>query len=52
MIPELGSFAILIALCFALMQSFLPIVRNNAALGQFIFFMFCDIVFNYQFHSK
>lgn len=50
MIPELGSFAIILALCFALIQSLIPtIVKNKslatqvsatAALGQLVFLAF------------
>ncbi len=37
MLPELGSFAIILALSFALLQGFVPKLRSTAALGQFIF---------------
>ncbi len=52
MIPELGSFAIILALCFALIQSAAPFhsrqkIYLNAAVGQFIFLsiaMLCLII--------
>lgn len=35
--PELGNFAIILALCFAFIQSTLPSLSRRAALGQFVF---------------
>jgi cytochrome c-type biogenesis protein CcmF len=40
MLPELGSFAIILALCFALLQGSIPKLRATAAIGQFIFLCF------------
>ncbi len=40
MLPELGSFAIILALCFALLQGSMPKLRTTAAVGQFIFLCF------------
>ena len=50
MVPELGSFAIILALCFALIQGITPVFANRnviyaeissiAAVGQFLFLIF------------
>lgn len=48
MLPELGSFAIILALCFALLQSIVPLTRarlsitlaNTAAISQLVFLSF------------
>jgi cytochrome c-type biogenesis protein CcmF len=40
MIPELGSFAVILALCFAIIQSSMPQLSRRAAIGQFVFLFF------------
>jgi cytochrome c-type biogenesis protein CcmF len=40
MIPELGSFAIILALCLSLVQGIVPTARRAAAIGQFLFLSF------------
>jgi len=64
MIPEIGNFAIMLALCLALVQSILPIAgsfRGNqrwmalarpAAYGQFIFITFAFVCLVYAFVSN
>src|SRR5262245_50527485 len=47
MLPELGSFAIILALCFALLQIFIRDCRKMAVVGQFVFLataMLCLII--------
>src|ERR1700730_1573808 len=52
MVPELGSFAIILALCFALLQGFAPLICPNdnksyysiaTIIGQFAFLFFAMI---------
>ena len=40
MVPELGSFALILALCFTIIQSLMPHLSRRAALGQLIFLLF------------
>ncbi|MFI4941482.1 MAG: c-type cytochrome biogenesis protein CcmF, partial [Burkholderiales bacterium] len=61
MIPELGNFSVMIALCLALVQSIIPIagsfrgntrwmaVARPAATGQCVFstFAFCCLVYSF-----
>ena len=64
MIPELGHFALILALCIALVQGTLPILgaaRDNAALmaiarpaaqGQFVFVLIAFAALTYAFASN
>lgn len=61
MIPELGNFALIIALCLACIQSFFPLVGAHrgytpwmnmarpAAIGQFVFIVFSFFALMYSF---
>ncbi|MCE3237432.1 MAG: cytochrome c-type biosis protein CcmF [Gammaproteobacteria bacterium] len=40
MVPELGSFAVILALCFAIIQSTMPRLTRRAAIGQLVFLLF------------
>lgn len=56
MVPELGQFALVLALCFACIQGFAPLLKKytlqlsyDVVFGQFVFFNLCDGMFDHQF---